>query len=188
MEQAPIPRETTMTRPAEPADSPDRSDDPVEPPMAEPGKRSSGTDLGGMSASAEPGLEDWAQRSFERRDAPATGRASTGDGAAGAPDPRIDLGGKQEPGSAAGASSRSDRPASEDRATPSGAGRAAAAETTAAGAGGKPSRSNSVDDEEDEWRHEPVAPVDETNPLKSLGEAIADTLVDTDRAPTDPER
>ena len=30
------------------------------------------------------------------------------------------------------------------------------------------------DDDEDEWRHEPVAPVDEPNPLKSLGRAVAD--------------
>jgi hypothetical protein len=30
------------------------------------------------------------------------------------------------------------------------------------------------DDDEDEWRHEPVAPVDERNPLKSLGRAVAD--------------
>ena len=29
------------------------------------------------------------------------------------------------------------------------------------------------DDDEDEWRHEPVAPVDERNPLKSLGHAVA---------------
>jgi len=30
------------------------------------------------------------------------------------------------------------------------------------------------EDDEDEWRHEPVAPVDERNPLKSLGRAVAD--------------
>ena len=30
------------------------------------------------------------------------------------------------------------------------------------------------DDEDDEWRHPPIAPVDEGNPLKSLGRAIAD--------------
>ena len=29
-------------------------------------------------------------------------------------------------------------------------------------------------DDEDEWRHEPLAPVDERNPLKSLGRAVAD--------------
>ncbi|HZW73129.1 MAG TPA: hypothetical protein VFF43_06255 [Caldimonas sp.] len=30
------------------------------------------------------------------------------------------------------------------------------------------------DEDEDEWRHEPIAPVDERNPLKSLGRAVAD--------------
>lgn len=29
-------------------------------------------------------------------------------------------------------------------------------------------------DDEDEWRHEPIPPVDERNPLKSLGRAVAD--------------
>jgi hypothetical protein len=32
------------------------------------------------------------------------------------------------------------------------------------------------DDDEDQWRHEPVAPVDEGNPLKSLGHAVADVV------------
>ena len=32
------------------------------------------------------------------------------------------------------------------------------------------------DDDEDEWRHEPVAPVDERNPWKSLGRAVADVV------------
>jgi hypothetical protein len=31
-------------------------------------------------------------------------------------------------------------------------------------------------DDEDEWRHEPVAPVDESNPLRSLGKAVGDTV------------
>jgi hypothetical protein len=30
--------------------------------------------------------------------------------------------------------------------------------------------------DDDTWRHERVAPVDEKNPLKSLGRAVADTL------------
>jgi hypothetical protein len=32
------------------------------------------------------------------------------------------------------------------------------------------------DDDRDSWRHEPVAPVDERNPLKSFGRAIADAV------------
>ena len=35
-----------------------------------------------------------------------------------------------------------------------------------------------ADDDGDRWRHEPVAPVDERNPLKSLGRAVADSLTD----------
>jgi hypothetical protein len=48
---------------------------------------------------------------------------------------------------------------------------------TSAPAAGSPQ----VDEDEDEWRHPPVAPVDERNPLRSLGEAIADTLTGGDR-------
>jgi hypothetical protein len=33
-----------------------------------------------------------------------------------------------------------------------------------------------ANDEDDAWRHDPVAPVDEANPLKSVGRAIADTV------------
>jgi hypothetical protein len=68
-------------------------------------------------------------------------------------------------------------------------GRDAEAAETAAGATGQPAAGPRVgpsakgetraqgrgnDDDEDEWRHEPVAPVDERNPLKSLGRAVAD--------------
>jgi hypothetical protein len=35
-------------------------------------------------------------------------------------------------------------------------------------------RGRADDEDEDEWRHEPVAPVDERNPLKSLGRAVAE--------------
>jgi len=43
--------------------------------------------------------------------------------------------------------------------------------------------SNAAD--EDEWRHEPVAPVDEGNPLKSLGKAVGDTVTGAE-TPTPP--
>ena len=36
------------------------------------------------------------------------------------------------------------------------------------------------DDDEDEWRHKPVAPVDEPNPLRSLGKAVGETLTGSD--------
>jgi hypothetical protein len=31
-------------------------------------------------------------------------------------------------------------------------------------------------DEDDEWRHEPIAPIDEGNPLRSLGNAVGDAV------------
>jgi hypothetical protein len=40
------------------------------------------------------------------------------------------------------------------------------------------------DDDGDAWRHDPVAPVDEPNPLKSLGNAIADTVTGGEKAET----
>jgi hypothetical protein len=43
-------------------------------------------------------------------------------------------------------------------------------------------------DDEDEWRHEPVAPVDETNPLKSLGEAVGDVVTGSGKDTSDPAK
>jgi hypothetical protein len=43
------------------------------------------------------------------------------------------------------------------------------------------------DDDDDEWRHPPVDPVDEQDPLKSLGRAVADVITggaeDTSKEP-----
>jgi len=143
----------------------------ADPPMAEPGKRPTGADVGGVAAAPQAGVAEAMQRSMERREQPVIGRASTGDAAGGASDPRIDLGGKAEPGSAPGASARTDRPASDDRATaPPSAERRSETATQDVGAG------RGDRDDEDEWRHEPVAPVDETNPLRSLGKAVGDTI------------
>jgi len=143
----------------------------ADPPMAEPGKRPTGADVGGVAAAPQAGVAEAMQRSMERREQPVIGRASTGDAAGGASDPRIDLGGKAEPGSAPGTSARTDRPASDDRATapPSAERRSEAATQDAGGERGDR-------DDEEEWRHEPVAPVDETNPLRSLGKAVGDTI------------
>jgi hypothetical protein len=114
--------------------------DPKDPPLAEPGKRPFGADVGGIRATAEPGVADAAQRSSER----------------------------------------GDRPASDERPAP-------AAEATRGPPSAPAKAGSNADDDEDEWRHEPVAPVDERNPLKSLGEAVADTLTggdpDATRAP-----
>jgi hypothetical protein len=47
-----------------------------------------------------------------------------------------------------------------------------------------------TEDDEEEWRHEPVAPVDESNPLRSLGKAVGETVTgsDPDRATTPRKR
>ena len=66
-------------------------------------------------------------------------------------------------GPAATSAGASERPVADEHATPPGA----------VGARG---RDVAADDDEDEWRHEPIAPVDERNPLKSLGKAVADTV------------
>ena len=45
------------------------------------------------------------------------------------------------------------------------------------------------EEDEDEWRHEPIAPVDESNPLRSLGKAISDTVTGAGKdAPAPPKR
>ncbi len=58
----------------------------------------------------------------------------------------------------------------------------APARTTGMGAAGGGAKQNAQDDDdEDQWRHEPVAPVDEPNPLRSLGKAVGDTITGSDR-------
>ena len=82
-----------------------------------------------------------------------------------------DLGSKAAPGSAPSASAGTEQPASEDRATPSrGTQRGDGSSATDARA------KRGDDDDEDEWRHEPVAPVNEPNPLRSLGKAVGETV------------
>ena len=156
----------------------------ADPPMAEPGKRPTGADVGGVAAAPQTGVAEAMQRSMERREQPVIGRASTGDAAGGAADPAIDRGGKDAPGSAPGAAARTQRPASDDRATPRRGAQAGASSGEARGATG-----DRNDDDEAEWRHEPVAPVDESNPLKSLGKAVGDTLTGSGpAAPAPPKR
>jgi hypothetical protein len=107
--------------------------DSADPPMAEPGKRPSGADVGGPHATTTSGVADWAQRSTEQRD-------------------------------------ETSRPASSESARGNAAAGGAAAQRG-------PKRGDAqTDDDEEEWRHEPVAPVDETNPLRSLGKAVGDAV------------
>ena len=111
---------------------------PADPPLAEPGKRPTGSDVGGIRATPQAGVAEAARRSSERGDDAATVPA----GAATVP----------------------------ARARSSGSERADA-------------------DEEEEWRHEPVAPIDETNPLRSLGKAVGDTVTGSEgQTPIRPKR
>jgi hypothetical protein len=147
-------------------------------PMAEPGKRPADGDVGGVAAAAQAGVADWAQRSTERGDDTAIGGASTGDVAGAAAGPRIDRGGKAAPGSAPGTTAHIERAASDDRATPA---RDSNRDTGIASAGaavstGPTNAEANRDDDEEEWRHPPVAPADEANPLRSLGKAVGDTV------------
>ncbi len=147
-----------------------------ERPLAEPETLRSGNEVGGMRAGADHGFSDATQRSMEHDETSPLGRASTGDGAGNAAGPRLDLGGKNAPGTAGGTTDAVERPAADRRARPS------TDDVPAAGdvrrdsddvAAADDVRRDRGDDE-DEWRHEPVAPVDERNPLKSLGRAVAD--------------
>ena len=54
--------------------------------------------------------------------------------------------------------------------------------TTGMGAPDAGTKRAPQDDDEDEWRHEPIAPVDESNPLRSLGKAVGDTVTGSDPA------
>ena len=63
---------------------------------------------GGMASTADAGLADALQRSAERGDDTATGLASTGNASGGGQAPRTDVGGKNAPGSAPGATARTD--------------------------------------------------------------------------------
>ncbi len=145
------------------------SDTTPKRPMAEPATEQSGNEVGGMRAGADHGFSDPTQRSMEHAETSPLGRASTGDRA----DPRLDLGGKGEPGGAATPTGPAERPAADERASP----------PSRAGA---PRRTN--DEEEDEWRHEPIAPVDERNPLKSFGRAIADVATGGSPAASKPKQ
>ncbi len=116
------------------------------PPMGEAGKHPAGADVGGIRANADGGMADALQASAERKDAAASGRASTGDATGSSTGPVLD----------AGVKSKAPPP---------------------------PSTGAAFEDEDDEWRHAPVEPRDESNPLKSLGKAIGDTVTGSEGSP-----
>ena len=151
-------------------------------PMGEAGHEVRGGDVGGMASTADGGLQDALQRRTERRDDDPTG-AAVGSASAGGTEPRLDLGGKAEPGSAPGAPGpdrsspgsptaahagvRSSAPAS-----PAGQARSSAGTTGSPTSPGKRSESSES--------REPVAPnphePPDEGPIESLGRAVSEVV------------
>ena len=143
-------------------------------PMVEPGP-SRGADVGGIASNADGGLRDALQRSSERGDDDAIGGATIGQGASAGSVPRLDLGGKSEPGSAPGAPAPSRRAPSEEAPADdrtegsvenadggrerSDAGRADTVAPDGAGTAG----------------HDPDEPPDE-GPIESLGRSVSEVV------------
>lgn len=79
-------------------------------PMAEPGTGRPGASTGGIASTADGGLQNATQRSFERGLADATPGARTGEARASGSAPRTDLGGTPEPGAGPGSRTGVDVP------------------------------------------------------------------------------
>jgi hypothetical protein len=179
-------------------------------PLAEPGRQRPGADVGGMAANAEGGLQDALQRRTERRDDDPTG-ATIGSASAGGLEPRLDLGGKAEPGSAAGAPA----PDRSGPGSPTARHAGVAAGTTGPGFGNGGDQGRRAGAPGDAWRataspsrphasgadashrsdqgsgsvaHDPDEPPDE-GPLESLGRAVSEALTGPvqDREEHDPD-
>lgn len=138
-------------------------------PMAEPGPKRDGADVGGIAKSADGGMSDALQRQSERRDETARSGAVAGEGSRAAPGRGAVPAGTgarpapaAEPGSGTSTSSATRASSSPEDARKSAA--------RPAGTG--------FDDEEKEdgpWRHDPVAPNDES-PLDSLGRSVSEVV------------
>jgi hypothetical protein len=140
--------------------------------MVEPGPKRESGDVGGVLSNADGGLRESLQRSTERGDDDPTGAATIGQAAGGGQEPRVDLGGKNEPGSSAGAPAPARRAPSEettsgDRSSGSmeGGGRVAGRGTDTVAAGGDAARSG----------HDPDEPPDE-GPIESLGRSVSEVV------------
>lgn len=134
-----------------------------------PGQPPTDDRLGGIASTADAGLSDHLQRSAERKDESATGRASVGN-AVGGP-PRSDLGGTNEPGGAHGGSGPDRRPVAGSSTPPShDEDRQAAADRTAKAAG----RSSRTDTKPDADKQ--VGEAHNEGPLESLGRAVSEVV------------
>ena len=172
-------------------------------PMGEAGHEVRGGDVGGMASTIDGGVQDAVQRRSERRDDDPTG-ATVGSASTGGEDPRLDLGGKPEPGSAPGASAP-DRssPGSPTAGHPGVRSGAAAASDAGAGSSGTATRSSgstagsstatgnrSASGEAGETvAPNPHEPLDE-GPVESLGRAVSEVVTGPvqDRDEHDPDK
>lgn len=144
--------------------------------MTEPGPKREGADVGGIVSNADGGLRDSLQRSSERGDDDPTGAATIGQGSSGGREPRLDLGGKAEPGSAAGAPAPSRRAPSEevrsgDRSSESVESSDRGADRTA----GHRTDTVSPDGDSAKRGHDPDEPPDE-GPIESLGRSVSEVV------------
>ena len=158
-------------------DSRRRDESRANRPLGERGRERPGADVGGIAANADAGLQDALQRRSERRDADPTGATTGSAGAAGA-EPRLDLGGKAEPGSAAGAPapdrSSSGSPTTGHPGATAGTAASGIAGASAAGPGGV--------------APDPDEPPDK-GPVESLGRAVSEVVTGPvqDRDEHDPD-
>ena len=144
------------------------------PPMGEPGGRRSGASTGGVAESPTQGVEDALQRSTERGLEEPLG-ARTGE-ASGGSEPRIDLGGTNEPGAGAGA-----RP-SAGPSVPRGDATAQPAPKTRSTTASTADRGDAAVEP-----HHPEEPRDESA-VESLGRAIGEVVTGSDEEDIDPRR
>ena len=138
----------------------------------EPGQPAADGNLGGMLSTADRGVADALQRSSERGDDSATGLAATGNASAGGQAPRSDLGGKNEPGSAPGAtgpagSAAAQAGVAEGRAQGADRAQQGSAASSGAAAGQAPLPGGDS------------APPRDEGPLESFGRAISEVVTGT---------
>ena len=134
-----------------------------------PGQPPSDDRLGGIASTADAGLSDHLQRSAERKDEPATGRASVGN-AVGGP-LRSDLGGTNEPGGAHGGSGPDRRPVAGASTQPSNENdRQASADRTTKTTGTPAAPAAKPDGDKQ------VCEAHNEGPLESLGRAVSEVV------------
>ena len=149
--------------------------------MAEPRPAPEGADVGGMRSTADAGLGRATQRSTERAESHPIGPASTGNASGGA-EVAAPRSGRQGRARVRAGNDRGDRRPRRGRHAPTRRPTPAARARRRADRAGARQRAGGIDDDEDEWRHEPRAPVDES-PLKSFGKSIGDDVHRLGRRP-----